>query len=307
MKAAVFDYQRADSVDHALQLIGEPDLEVALIAGGQTLVPMMATRLAMPERLVDISRIDSLAKIEQSADSISIGSVVTQAEALANPIVKRQVPLLATALPWVGHQQTRNRGTIGGSLCNADPAAEIPLVATLLDANFIIAHRGSQRTLIAEDFFQGALSTAIEPSECLLSVELPFWQCNELSKLGVGVEEMNMRASDFAIVCAAAQALIGADGACEKITCGVTGAAPTPVRAVETEQALTGSTLEDSAIDDASKLVVERLAPQQDIHASAKYRERIAPELLARAIKHARDHAVRGFGSRDQSAALISS
>jgi len=291
MKAAAFDYQRAESIEQALSLMADQTAESRFIAGGQTLVPLMATRLATPDRLIDIARIESLSEISVSDSAVSIGAVTTQARVHGDRQIEKSVPLLAAALPWVGHQQTRNRGTIGGSICHADPAAEIPLVATVLNATMHVRNINGARDVAADAFFDQPMVTALEADECLVRVDFPCPRRSTGSRLGVAFEEMNVRAGDFAIVAAAVQLVIGTDGGCESILCGVGGAAPAPVRAFETEQALTGSRLVDAEIDQAVQLVSERLNPSEDIHASAHYRDRVARALLLRAICRARDRA----------------
>ncbi len=291
MKAATFDYQRPQNIEQALALKADDSIEGVFIAGGQTLVPMMASRLATPQRLIDIARIKTMAQVEFGDNRLAIGAALSQAKALSNPLIERHAPLLTAALPWVGHQQTRNRGTIGGSLCTADPAAEIPLVATILDGTMIAGSDAGQRSIKAADFFRSALTTALTPVECLLGIELPDWAVPAGSKLGIAVREMNMRSSDFAIVSAMVQLIVDADGRCSRIACGIGGVGDAPLRAVEAEQALTDAALGDDDIDAACSAVRPRLQPYDDIHASAQYRRRVAPQLLARAIRHARDHA----------------
>jgi len=292
MKAAAFDYQRPQTLDEALALIADPALESRIIAGGQTLVPLMATRLATPDRLIDIARIEELSNIELSASALSIGAMTRQASAQRDRLVEEHVPLLTEALPWVGHQQTRNRGTLGGSICHADPAAEIPLVATVLDASLVLSSVRGSRVVTADAFFKQALVTAIEDDECLVRIDFPRRTEPNDNRSGVAFEEMNIRSGDFALVATAVHLEIGADGYCSTIACGVGGAAPRPVRAVDTERALTGSRLVDAEIEEAVRLVSERLAPDEDIHASAQYRDRVARALLRRAICRARDRAV---------------
>jgi len=297
MKAAAFKYQRPQTLDEALSLIADPALESRIIAGGQTLVPLMATRLATPDRLIDIARIEELSNVALSASALSIGAMTRQATAQHDRLVEAHVPLLTEALPWVGHQQTRNRGTLGGSICHADPAAEIPLVATVLDASFLLSSVRGSRAVKAEAFFKHALVTAIEADECLVRIDFPRRSRPNDYRSGVAFEEMNIRSGDFALVAAAVQLDIGADGYCASIACGVGGAAPRPVRAVETEQALSGSRLADAEIEEAVRLVSERLAPDEDIHASAQYRDRVARALLKRALCRARDRAAMQTGN----------
>src|SRR5271155_4019603 len=175
MKPAPFDYIRPDSLAEACALLaGDEDARV--IAGGQTLVPMLAMRLARPAKLIDILRLPELAGIRGEAGSVIVGATTRQAKAERDPVIRASVPMLARALPWVGHPPTRNRGTIGGSIANADPSAEIPLVAVTLGAEIMLATTSGSRSMPADDFFVGPMLTAIGQGECVSAIRFPVWR-----------------------------------------------------------------------------------------------------------------------------------
>ena len=290
MKAARFDYLRAESVDGACRALAGAGGEGRIIAGGQTLVPLMAMRMARPSLLVDINGIDALCGIEDDGNAVVIGAGTRQADALASDIVRERLPLLARALAYVGHQQTRNRGTVGGSIANADPSAEIPLVAVTLDAELKIRNLAGERRIAAGDFFEAAMMTALAPDEVLVAARFPVWTGG--GRTGVGFEEVNVRSSDFAIAAAAVRLQLDPDGRCARIHIGVGGATPVPVRAAAAEITLTGTMLDDAAVADAALGIAGMLDPDSDVHADADYRRRVACVLARRAILAARDDAL---------------
>lgn len=294
MKAASFDYVRASGLDHALRALADAGPDAKLIAGGQTLVPLMAMRFARPSVLVDLNDVGELAGVREEREAVVIGSMTRQRAIETSPVVARRLPLLAAAIRHVGHVQTRNRGTVGGSIVHGDPAAEMPLVARCLDAELTIAATGRKRTVAARDFFVGAMETAIEPDECLTEIRFPLWE-NGLS-VGIGFHEVAMRGSDFAMVAVAAQLGFDAGGVCRRAAIAVGGASPTPVRAPAAEMALAGSQADVSAARQAAAEVPAAIAPDSDVHASAEYRRRVAVALTERAITDARRAALAGEG-----------
>ena len=280
MKAVDFDYVRAASVHEACELLAAGDADRKLIAGGQTLVPLMAMRLARPAMLIDINEIAELRGIEEHADAVTIGACTRQAAALDSSIVLRRLPLLARALAHVGHTQTRNRGTVGGSIVHADPSAEIPLVAATLDARLTLASADGEEEVAAEEFFLAPMVTSIRPDQCLTRIRFPAWP----GRAGCGFEEISIRAGDFAIVAAAAQVELGADGRCRRAAVGVGGAAATPLRFDTVAQALTGQVPDQARLREAAQLVRDLVEPDDDLHASAEYRRRTAAVLVERAL-----------------------
>jgi CO/xanthine dehydrogenase FAD-binding subunit len=288
MKAASFDYVRANSLAEACKALADAAPDGRIIAGGQTLVPLMAMRLARPAVLVDVNSVAELAGIAVKGDRLVIKACTRQADALASAEVRDNVPLLAEALSHVGHAQTRNRGTVGGSLANADPSAEIPLIVRTLDAEIVAASTTGTRSIAADGYFEAAMMTALAPEECLVEVRFPVWP---MRRCGWGFEEISIRRSDFAIVAVAAQVELDAGGACVRIHVGIGGAAPAPLRAGPVEAALAGTALDDAAVRAACAQIAGLVDPDSDVHATADYRRRVATKLAARTIIAARDRA----------------
>ena len=287
MKAAPFEYSRVASVDEACAMLAS-DESARVIAGGQTLVPMMVMRLVRPTRLIDINRIVELSYIRSDGDAISIGATTRQCLVERDALITADLPLLARAISFVGHAATRARGTIGGSLANADPAAELPLIAITLDAVFTYRAGGRTEKIGARDFYIGPMTTSLSRDAILTSVQLPVW----LGKIGVGFYEVNTRRSDFALVATAAQVELTDDGRCKRIAIGVGATTDFPIRLAKAEERLKGSTLDATIVKDA---VIEALAdfvPLSDLHASAEYRRRVAADLATRAVVDARSHAL---------------
>ena len=242
-----------------------------------------------PALLVDINRISDLRGIEFSHGAVTIKACTTQADALASDILRKHVPLLAKALRHVGHIQTRNRGTIGGSLANADPVAEICMAALALDGEILSQGPKSERTIPCTEFFQGAMTTALAFDECLTAVRLPLW--GHPGRTGTSFQEMSIRRSDFALVAAAVQASFDEKGICRHIAIVVGGCGPTPMRASPAANRLIGTRVEESDLAETTRLLQEIIAPQSDLHASADYRRRVAGELVMRAVRESRREA----------------
>jgi len=288
MKSAPFDYYRARTVDEVCRVLAESDGEARIIAGGQSLVPLMATRLARPDRLVDINAVDELDGIARDGDALVIGAMTRQRTAERDPLVAAHCPLLARALCHVGHVQTRNRGTVGGSLCQADPAAEIPLAAVTLEATLHLASRRGPRRVAAGDFATAALTTVCADDECLTAVSFPVWT---ETAVGCAFHEVSMRHGDFAMVAAAAQLALDADGRCRRLRLGLGGVAATAVAIPAVADALVGTGLTEADIAAAVPAIDQGIDPDDDVHASAGYRRRVARRLAARAIADAADEA----------------
>ena len=285
MKAAEFDYARAADLDDVFRLLDGAHGEAKIIAGGQTLVPLLVMRLARPTLVVDINGIAELSGIVADETGVTFGAATRQIDALEAAGVARHAPLLKKALALVGHPQTRNRGTIGGSLANADPAAEIGLIARTLDAEIEARSSAGTRQIAAAAFFTGAMSTVLSSEECLTKVRFPGWP----GKIGTGFEEMSNRRSDFALVAVACQVAIDKGGVCTRVALGIGGVEPVPVRASDAEKRLIGTRLTAVDIDAALNTLAESLDPLSDVHASADYRRRVAVHLAARTIASARD------------------
>jgi CO/xanthine dehydrogenase FAD-binding subunit len=285
MKPAPFEYVRPNSLAEACELLAG-DEDARLIAGGQTLVPMLAMRLARPAKLIDILRLPELNGIRPEKDSVVVGATTRQAQAERDPVIRTSVPMLARVLPWVGHPPTRNRGTIGGSIANADPSAEISLVAVTLGAEIMLATPVGPRSVPADDFFVAAMLTSINQGECVSAIRFPVWPHK---RIGVGFFEISARKSDFAFVAAAAQVALDADDRCLDVALGVGGIGDRPLRL--DVSSLVGTELDLASVTDAVNAAAVELDPTSDLHASAAYRRRVAVTLCLRALEQARINA----------------
>jgi len=282
MKPAPFDYVRPDSLGEACRLLAG-DEDARLIAGGQTLVPMLAMRLARPAKLIDILRLPELAGIREEAGAVIVGATTRQAQAERDPVIRASVPMLARVLPWVGHPPTRNRGTVGGSIANADPSAEIPLVAVTLGADILLATTDGPTSMPADDFFIGPMLTTIGQGECVSAIRFPVWPHQ---RIGVGFFEISARRSDFAFVAAAAQVALDDGGRCLEVALGVGGVGDRPLRL--DVSSLVGTELDATSVAAAVNAAAGELDATSDLHASAAYRRRVASVLCIRALEQAR-------------------
>ncbi len=285
MKPAPFDYVRPATLAEACALLAG-DEDARLIAGGQTLVPMLAMRLARPARLIDILRLPELAGIREERGTVVVGATTRQAHAERDPVIRASVPMLARVLPWVGHPPTRNRGTVGGSIANADPSAEIPLVAVTLGADIILATPDGPTSMPADDFFIGPMLTTIGQGECVSAIRFPVWP---QPRIGVGFFEISARRSDFAFVAAAAQVALDEAGRCLDAALGVGGVGDRPLRL--DVSSLVGTELDAASIAEAVNAASDDLEAMSDLHASAAYRRRVARVLCIRALEQARVNA----------------
>jgi carbon-monoxide dehydrogenase medium subunit len=274
MIPAEFDYAVAESVDDAIRLLGEGGADARLLAGGHSLLPLMKLRFAAPSLLVDLRKVGELRGIEVGDDSIRIGALTRHAELQA----RDDLGLIATVAREIADQQVRNRGTIGGSLANADVAADLPAVLLATGGSVVVRGAGGEREIAAEDLFQGYLTTSIEPGEVLTEVRVP-----ALAGYGHGFEKFNRRSEDWAIV--AVCALVKASGGvCEDVRIGLTHMASTPLRASAAEDALRGQPLDAEHIAAAAELAAEGTSPQGDLNATPDYKRHLARVLTRRAL-----------------------
>jgi CO/xanthine dehydrogenase FAD-binding subunit len=291
MKPAPFDYVRPASLAEVCEILAD-DEDARIIAGGQTLIPMLAMRLARPAKLVDILRLKELHGIRTEEDAVVIGAVTRQVEVERSEIVRRSLPLLTKALPWVGHPPTRNRGTVGGSIANADPSAEIPLVAVTLGAEIEIANPSDRMRMQADEFFIGPMLTSVMPGDCVCAVRFPVWTHTQV---GTGFHEVSARQSDFAFVAAAAQVAVDETGRCVEATLGLGGVGD---RAIRIDVApLIGNLPARAAITEIVRAATADLEASSDLHASADYRRRVAVTLGTRALEDAFADAASGNGA----------
>ena len=280
MKPAPFEYARPADLDQACAMLAAGD-EARVIAGGQSLVPLMAMRLARPKRLIDIGRISDLAFVRDERDGISIGATTRQCVVEHNAIIHKALPLLAKVMPFVGHAATRSRGTVGGSLANADTAAEISLVAVTLGATLLYRESARSAEIAASDFFLGPMMTALPAAACLTAVRFPRWRD---TRIGVGFHEVSARRSDFAFASAAAQIALGEDGVCRRVALGIGGVTVCPLRLDAAARALEGTRAEETVVRESLRAALAEIEPLSDLHASADYRRRAAASLGVRAV-----------------------
>jgi carbon-monoxide dehydrogenase medium subunit len=283
LKPPPFSYVAPSSLDGALTSLADAGEDAKLLAGGQSLVPLLALRLARPSVLVDLGRVTGLDEITEHNGSVTIGAMVRERAAERSALIAEKVPLLAVALPLIGHPAIRNRGTVGGSIAHADPSAEIPAVAVALDAEMVVRSvaRG-ERVIPAADFFQGFFTTALEPDEALVAVRFPA----ATEGNGVAFEEAARRHGDFAMVGAAA-VVTARDGRITDARITVLGVAEVPLRRREAEQALVGAEVGSAPFDDAAATAAEGLTPATDMHGSGAYRTHLARVLTRRALERA--------------------
>jgi len=285
LKSAPFEYTRCATLDEACDALARHGEEAKLLAGGQSLVPMMAMRLLRPAWLVDINEIPALKFVSMEADTVRIGACTRQVDLERNEALAERVPLIREALAFVGHVQTRNRGTLGGSVAHADPTAELPLVANVLGAQMLLRSTEGTRILDAEQFFTGAMSTALRAQEVLEDIRLPF---PREPRTGSAFIEHSIRHGDFAIVAAAAQLSVDVHGRCMSSAFGFGGMDAVPRAWRNT---LVGSALEDDALTTAVEAAIAQCEPLNDLHASAPYRRHLARVLGLRALRTARNRA----------------
>jgi len=284
VKAAPFQYVRPASIGEACAALAQHGAEAKLIAGGQSLVPMMAMRLARPAWLIDIGRIPDLQRIEIGQDVVSIGAGVKQRTVERSAALRQRLPLLMQALAWVGHPQTRNRGTLGGSIVHADPAAEIPLVACVLDAVLELRDAAGTTDMPAREFFLAPMVTAITPEQCLVAVRFPIWNG---PRVGSAFEEVSIRHGDFALASACAQIALDDAGRVQRATLGVGGAAPVPQALPEVAELLLGHAPDQALLGKVARAAAEAIEPEGDLHAPAEYRRELARVLTRRVLEAA--------------------
>ena len=279
MKPPAFDYVVADSVEMAAAGLAAAGGDGKIIAGGQSLVPMLNFRLLRPSVLVDINRIGGLAFIDETGDAIRIGALTRHFALETSPVVERHLPVLSCAMTHVAHLAIRNRGTLGGSLAHADPAAELPMLALLLDAELHVASSSGTRTIAARDFFLGVMTVDLAVDEIVTEVVLPKLP----PKTGWGFQELARRHGDFALA-AAASTLTVSDGVIAQARLALMGVGATALRATEAEALLVGQALGPSVTSRVVDAVRAAIEPETDLHASSDYRRHLAGALAGRVV-----------------------
>ncbi len=287
MFPAPFEYHAPTSLQEALQLLAKYGREAKVLAGGQSLVPLMKMRLATPAVLIDLNRIPELSYIRQEGSVIAIGALTRHYELETSELLKRYCPLLSECAAHIGDVQVRNRGTIGGSLAHADPAADYPAAILACDAEIKVVNTdGAERLIKATDFFVDLFTTALQPNELLTEVRVPLFP----PKTGWAYLKMEQLASGFAL-CGVAVKVTLDGGVIQDVRVGITGVASKPYRAFAVEDALKGKTPDAPTIEQAARQAADGIIPLEDIHASAEYRAHLAQVLTKRALGKAIERA----------------
>jgi carbon-monoxide dehydrogenase medium subunit len=276
---APFAYARPSTIDEALQAVASGGEDVKILAGGQSLIPVMRLRLAAPETVVDLTRIAELRGVREEGDAIVIGAMTTHSDVLADPLIARWAPLIAEATGTVADRQVRHRGTFGGALAHADPAGDLPAVALALDAEFVIAGLSGRRTVPAAEFFLDYLTTALEEGELLVEIRVPKLH----GTWGMHYEKFNRVAQAWSIVAVAAL-VRREDGRIAEARIGLTNMGPTPLRASAVEAALVDVDATREAVAAAAEHAAEGTSPSSDLNAQADYRQHLVTVLTRRAV-----------------------
>ncbi len=282
MIPSAFEYHSPTSVEDAIGLLGQYGDDAKLLAGGHSLIPLMKLRLAAPEHLIDLGRVQGLSYIREEGGTVAIGAMTTHAAVAASDLLRSRLPVLAEAAASIGDVQVRNRGTIGGSIAHADPGADLPGVMLALNAEFVARGPGGTRTIAANDFFTGLLSTALEPNEVLTEIRVPTLPAGS----GSTYLKFANQASGYAIVGIAAIVTLSG-GTVADARVGISGVAELASRATATEQALRGQQPSADAVKRAAQQAAEGLEPLGDIHASAEYRSHLVRVFAERALNAA--------------------
>jgi carbon-monoxide dehydrogenase medium subunit len=288
MKPPSFEYAAPSTVAEAVSLLQQHGGEAKILAGGQSLMPLLNMRFARPTALIDLRQVADLDGIREANGGLAIGAMTTKRAVERSALVKSRQPLFHGATLWIAHPQIRNRGTVGGSMAQADPAAEYPAVALALDAEFRAAGPGGERSIPAEDFFVTYLTTALDENEVLTEVRVPALP----ERTGWSIQEVARRHGDFAMVGAAITVTLGGGGRCSDARVVLFGVGPTPLRARGAEQVVSGEAPDEAVFAEAGKKAGEELdEPLSDVHASAEYRRHLAQVLTRRGLAEAAGRA----------------
>lgn len=284
MKPAPFDYVAPASVEQTLELLERYGDDAKLIAGGQTLGPMLNMRLLAPSVIIDINDVAELQFRRSESCGMTLGALVRQGTLEDDPGLARLQPLVAAAIPHIAHRAIRNRGTVGGSLVHADPAAEWGALVHALDARLVVARRGAEpRVVAAAAFFSGLLTTVLEPQDLLVEVRLPAWP----QGAGWSFQELSRRHGDFALAGVACRLSLDAAGRCSGVGLGLIGVGDTPVRAAAAETVVTGQPAGAELFREAAAQAAADISPMSDLHASAEYRRHLTEVLVFDALTEA--------------------
>lgn len=288
MKPAPFDYHAPDSLEQALDLMHQHAGEAKILAGGQSLVPAMNFRVVQPSVLIDLNRVGELSYIREEGNVIRVGSMARERHLEFDSSIAKHTPLLYEAVPFIAHPQIRNRGTIGGSIVNADPAAELPVLMVALSARLKARNASSERLIDAQDFFIGMFTTALEPDEILVEIELPFAS----PRTGWSFMEVAPRVGDYAMMGVAALVTLDESGKCKQAKLVYLNAGEGPTEAKKAAKLLEGEGLDDKLIESAAELASEKeINPFGNIHTSPEFQRHLANVLTKKALKQAMQRA----------------
>lgn len=291
MKPAKFEYRDPDSVEEALDLLKQYGGDAKILAGGQSLVPMMNFRLASPEVLIDINKLKDLDYVREVDGKLAIGALTRQTTLEFSESVRSKCGLLADAAELIGHPQTRNRGTVGGSIVHADPTAELTAIARALDAEMVIRSKEGERTDSAEEFFVSVMTTNLEPEEMLVEVRFPVLS----SETGWAFEEFVLRHGDFAVVGVTTVVTLDSNEVCTDARLAAIGVDETAFRDPALEEILKGEKITDAALEEVAHLLSAKVDPFDDLHASAAQRKHLVGVLAKRALRKAADMALQNL------------
>jgi aerobic carbon-monoxide dehydrogenase medium subunit len=283
MIPAPFEYSAPKTLEDALRLLERHGDEAKILAGGHSLLPLIKLRLAQPRYVIDIGRLRGMSYIREENGQIVIGALTSHADIETSSLLRSKCPFLVETAATIGDVQVRNRGTLGGSLAHADPAADYPASILALDAEIVAASTSGPRTIPAKEFFVDMLTTALRPGEILSQVRV----APLAAQTGTAYEKMHQPASGFAIVGAAARLTLGKTGTVEDVAVGITGLGPKAFRASAVEKALLGKKVSEKLFAEAARLASEGVEPLSDLHASAEYRREMAAVYAHRALQKA--------------------
>lgn len=286
MKPAPFRYHAPETIADATSLLAEHGDEAKVLAGGQSLIPVLALRLSRFEHLIDLNTVQGLSGIERSNGHVRIGATTRQSAVERSAELATAVPLLSRATPFIGHFQIRNRGTVGGSIAHADPASEYPAVALALDAEIEATGPNGVRTIAARDFFESTWTTTLAADEVLTAVSFPVWT----GRCGFAVDEVARRSGDFALVGATASVQLDANGKPSKAAITMFGVGSTPIRSAEAEAAV----LAGASSTEVGRAAAAPITPTDDVHASGAYRKKVAAVVVQRVLDKAMQEATNG-------------
>ncbi|MFN8402950.1 MAG: xanthine dehydrogenase family protein subunit M [Anaerolineales bacterium] len=288
MKPAPFEYHAPNTIEEVVTLKSQFGDDAKFLAGGQSLVPAMNFRIAQPSVLIDLNRVNELSYIREDGNVIRVGAMARERHLEFDSSIEKRTPLLHEAVPFIAHPQIRNRGTIGGSIVNADPAAELPVLMTALSAKLKAKNKSSERWIDAKDFFAGMFTTALQPDEVLAEIELPFAE----PRTGWSFMEVAPRAGDYALMGVATSVTLDENGKCKSVKLVYLNAGDGPVDAVEAANSLVGESLTDALIESTASHASEKeINPFGNMHASAEFQRHLAKTLTKQTLKIAAERA----------------